>query len=417
MNEALDHRKPIRSASRSGIVLFVALSVANASNYLFQVIASRLLGPADYSLMGGIFAVVTVVGVSTSALQTAAAKVVAASPTRDPVPVHRDEVVRRTLRWSIPCAVVFACVSPLMAKFLRAGVAPTLCLALYLAAAPLLSIGFGRVQGLQLFVAFSGLSLGLAAGRLVVTTIALWLGLGVLGVVLASFVVTAAGAWVALELSRTASELPQREMRRDVGRATVAIVLFWIMVSVDVPVARHALSSDQAGQYTAASVIGKAVLWLPGAISLVMFPKVAQLREAGEKTHPLLLRSLALTIALCGAAVFGLWLVGPEVIPVFFGASYEAGGAIAWQVGLVCLPFALANLLIFYHLTRPDSRFAVALAVGLICECLALALFHDSTREIILGLGVGSASVVIGLVLPGTFRRVRDYRGWMSGSA
>lgn len=407
-------RAGFRSTSRSGIILFLALSIANASNYLFQVVASRFLGPADYSLMGGIFSVVTVVGVSTSALQTASAKIVAANEPRRAVPLHRDELVRRVLLWSIAVAVLFAFISPLIARFLHAGLAPTLCLALYLVASPLLSLGFGRVQGLQLFISFAVLSLGLAAARLVVTTLALWAGLGVTGVVLSAVVVTAAGAWWSLHLSREAPALPTSAMWRDAARATIALVLFWAMVSIDVPVARHALNAEDAGQYTAASVIGKAVLWLPGAISLVMFPKVAQLREAGEKTHPLLLRSLALAMGLCGAAVLALWVAGPQVIPLFFGASYEQGAAIAWQVGLVCLPFALANLLIFYHLTRPDSGFAVALAVGLVLEVVALALFHRTVDDVIVGLAVGSAAVTVGLVLPGTIRRVRDYRGWIA---
>ncbi|MGI8792435.1 MAG: lipopolysaccharide biosynthesis protein [Acidimicrobiales bacterium] len=400
-----------RSSARAGVILFIALSVANASNYLFQVVASRLLGPADYSLMGGIFAIVTVVGVSTSALQTSAAKIVAANPKRSPIRLRDDELVKRALKIAIPVAILFAFISPLVSQFLRAGIAPSLFLALYLAPAPLLSIGFGRLQGLQAFGAFAALSLGLAGGRLVVTTGVLALGAGVTGVMATAFLVTAVGAWVALHMSRGAAELPLAEMWKDTGRATVALVLFWVLVSIDVPIARHALSAEAAGQYTAASVIGKAVLWLPGAISLVMFPKVAQARQAGELTHPHLVRALVITLGLCGGAVVGMWALGSSLIPMVFGETYAEGAGLAWQVGLVCIPFAVANLLIFYHLTRASSGFIAALVVGLLLEGGALLLFHDSVQGIIFSLGAASAAIVVGLVAPGGLRRLRDLSG------
>lgn len=386
----------------------MALSLANASNYLFQVISSRRLGPADYSLMGGLFAIVTIIGVSTSALQTASAKLVAASDRTEVVLLRRDPLLRRTTTAAAAAAVAFAVASPAIATFFRGDLAPVIAISLYIVPAPLLAIGLGRLQGLQSFATFSMVALGMAAGRLILTWAALAGGLRVTGVMLTTTTVTAAGAVWALASSRTATSTTAVGIWREAGRATVALVLFWVMVSIDVPVARHTLSPELAGQYTAASVIGKAILWLPGAISLMMFPRVAQARVAGDKTHPLLVRALLPTLAMCVAAVSGLFFLGSTVIPIFFGESYAAGAELAWKVGLVSVPFAVANLLVFYHLTRATSRFLLALAAGVVLEVGVLALAHDSIDDVIAGLAVGSASVVVGLVVPGTIRRLRD---------
>jgi hypothetical protein len=70
--------------------------------------------------------------------------------------------------------------------------------------------------------------------------------------------------------------------------------------------------------------------------------------------------------------------------------------------------------LVFYHLTRATSRFLLALAGAVLLEIGVLAIAHDSIDDIITGLAVGSASVVVGLVVPGTIRRLRDH-GVMSG--
>lgn len=401
-------RSSLSRRAASGPFLFVALSLANASNYLFQVISSRQLGPADYSLMGGLFAIVTIIGVSTSALQTASAKLVAETTERDAVALRHDVLLRRATTVAIGAAVLFALASPAIALFFRGEVLPVVTIALYVVPAPLLAIGLGRLQGLQAFAMFALLSLAMAAGRLVLTFVALTAGLRVTGVMLTTAVVAAGGAVWALRSSRAATTRSAEGVWKEAGRATVALVLFWVMVSIDVPVARHTLPADLAGQYTAASVIGKAILWLPGAISLMMFPRVAQARVEGGLTHPLLVRALLPTVAMCAAAVAGLYLVGPTIIPIFFGASYDAGAELAWKVGLVSVPFAVANLLVFYHLTRATSRFLLALAGAVLLEIAVLVVAHDSIDAIITGLGVGSASVVLGLVVPGTLRRLRD---------
>src|SRR5687768_3253863 len=98
-------RATVSRRAGSGPFLFVALSLANASNYLFQVISSRHLGPADYSLMGGLFAIVTIIGVSTSALQTASAKLVAEAGVRQPVALRDDPLLRRATVIALGAAV------------------------------------------------------------------------------------------------------------------------------------------------------------------------------------------------------------------------------------------------------------------------------------------------------------------------
>lgn len=399
-----------RGGRRSGLMLFVALSLANASNYVFQVIASRLLGPADYSLLGGILSVVTVLGVSTSALQTAAAKAVAARGGGEGQ-VVLDPLARRVLRWACVAAVLVLLISPVLASFLHAGLLPTVLLAAYVVPVPLLSIGLGRLQGGQAFIAFGLISLGLAVGRLVVAPIAVAVGLGVAGVLGATIAVTAVGAAVALRRAARYGPLRPRDVGGDVARSSLALGLFWLLVSLDVLIARNVLDATEAGQYTAASVIGKAVLWLPGAVALVMFPRVASAREQGALTHPLLMRALATTIGLCAVGVVALRFLGPAVIPAFFGDAYAAGAGLAWKMGAATLPFAAANVLVFYHLTRASWRFTGALVLALAVQIIGFWRLHDGVHDLVLVLSVTGVVLVGGLVLPGARRRLRDRLG------
>lgn len=387
------------------VVLFVALSFANGSNYMFQVVMSRLLGPSDYSLLGGVYAIITVVAVSTQALQTASAKVVAAQIATGAV--HRDDSLTKATVRRGGTVMVFALVaSPLIARFLHSGLGPVIGLALYIVPVGLLAIGFGRLQGSEAFVAFAVLSVALALGRLVVGPLAFAAGLGVTGIVVGSVGLTAVAAGWALRRTSNTAGAPVEALRGDIGRAGIAIILFWAMASIDVPIARHFLHPHEAGQYAAASVIGKAIIWLPGALSLVMFPRVTSRRERGEHTHPPLVRAFVATFLLCAAGVVGLKVLGPTMIPLFFGDDYKGSVSLAWKVGLVCLPFALANLLLFYHLTRGTAMFLVGVGVSIVVESVSLVLFHDSPDAIVFGLGAGGVALLLCLLVPGVARRM-----------
>jgi hypothetical protein len=141
-----------------------------------------------------------------------------------------------------------------------------------------------------------------------------------------------------------------------------------------------------------------------------MFPRVASLRERGEETHPPLLRALGATIVLCTVAVAALRVVGPTVIPIFFGDAFRTGATQAWQVGLACLPLALANLVLFYHLTRPTRSFLIAPAIALVLEVAGWAFFHGSFHAIVVVIGAAGVILLAGLTVPGLRRRLRDHR-------
>src|SRR5579872_5741492 len=80
--EAAKSGKMPRIPRFSGTVwLFVAMNAANVLAYLYQVVMGRMLGPADFGLLGSIIALTNVITVSATALQTAPAKVIAARTT------------------------------------------------------------------------------------------------------------------------------------------------------------------------------------------------------------------------------------------------------------------------------------------------------------------------------------------------
>ena len=62
-------------------------------------------------------------------------------------------------------------------------------------------------------------------------------------------------------------------------------------------------SAAQADLYSYGALAGKAVLFFPGGITLVMFPRVSALRAEGKPTKHILAWSLAACLAMEGAVV------------------------------------------------------------------------------------------------------------------
>src|SRR6185312_10178444 len=68
--------------------------------------------------------------------------------------------------------------------------------------------------------------------------------------------------------------------------ASLAFVAFAVISNLDILLAKLYLSSEEVGIYAALSTIGKVVMFLPGAVAVVMVPNAARARhtrrEAGR---------------------------------------------------------------------------------------------------------------------------------------
>ena len=88
--------------------------------------------------------------------------------------------------------------------------------------------------------------------------------------------------------------------------------------------------------------------------------------------------------------------LGPIVIPIFYGPEYKSAAGISWEVGVAVIPFALGNLLVYYHLASEGFRVAVAVVVAAIVEFAALGVLNDSPTKIAISLGIGGVACVRG---------------------
>jgi O-antigen/teichoic acid export membrane protein len=181
------------SLPRAFLVVAPAMAAANALNYAFNLVMSRLLGPADYGALGALLALVLVGTVPGVALQA----VVARHTTLAGEAVGRlwARVLVAVVAVGGALGLLTVAASPALRAFLHLQpLGPCLWLAAALLPLPLLSAVQGMLQGREWFGALAAVLLVAAAGRLAAGVGLVSGGLGVSGAMAA----TAIGSAVAV---------------------------------------------------------------------------------------------------------------------------------------------------------------------------------------------------------------------------
>src|SRR5512132_2422061 len=225
------------SLPRAFLVIAPAMAAANVLNYAFNLVMSRLLGPAGYGALGALLAVV-VVGAALGLL---------------------------TLL-----------VSPAIAAFLHLpSLGPCLWLAAALLPLPLLSAVQGMLQGREWFGVLAAVLLVAAAGRLAVGLGLVEGGLGVEGALAATAIGSAVAVLVAVprlraqggwELRRGGWRWPGKgspaaAVAGEVAAAAAGVLGLLLLANVDVLLARHFLPAEASGLYAAGAGLTKIAFW------------------------------------------------------------------------------------------------------------------------------------------------------------
>lgn len=401
---------------RDALFLLLVLTASNASAYVFHVVMTRLLGPADYGTVGALLTVVLILGVPTAALQAVVARRVAAIRRTDGAAVRcvGRSALGFALRAGAGAAALIGATAPWTARFLHMD-SPTPVVLIALLAVPSLvaPVGRGLLQGSMRFGTLGLAMFGAMALRLALGIVLVGAGLGVTGAVLAVLLSEIGGAGFALLPVASAVVGPRADrdvaagMGREAGGATAALLGFWVMVSIDTFLARHYLPAAEAGHYAAAALVGKAVLFLPMAVAMVAYPRFAE--HPGARESERLLRLCLLLVGGVGLAVSIGVAAFPQALTLAFGSSFRFDGrAVPLLLALAMSAFGAVSLLVHYRLAlgRAPVR---GLWLAAAAEAAAIAAFHRDGSSVAAVVLASGCLLACGL-WPGSQRRARAVR-------
>ncbi|WP_069162982.1 polysaccharide biosynthesis protein [Nocardia altamirensis] len=352
---------------------------ANVAGYLLQLLAGRWLGVSGYSEFASLLAVQLLCAVPALALQNVVAR----------------ELVRgagaaalRGLQWrcAVIVAVVVAVLVPVVTAALNVGVAAC---AAALGAAPALVLLSGEQGVLQGGRRFRALAVVLGAAgifRVVPALVVLAVGGGAALALWAA----AAGIAVAAVFARFVAGSPRVRARADEGDAVQAIGVLPVLRAAQVQAALMALSSADlivvrmvlddadASRYALGTIATKIAFWLPQAVGVVLYPRMAQPTHSAHAIRS----ALAVLSGIGCAAVLGAALAAP-LAPLFAGQDYAPIQGLLWLFALHGAILAVLQGVMLSAIAVDRTALATLTWLGLAVEVTLMVSFARSIPALI----------------------------------
>jgi len=385
----------IRSFASGTGFLLIATGSGYAFSYLYLLVMGRLLGPETFGILGALFAIFYSVCLVGQALMQAIATNVAEIKVRSGESAAVSFFIKLGVKLSIiyllPALILIITSGPIASFFHLTSTGPVILLAVSLFTALLLNTLLGLLQGLQKFRQFGITGYLIAQGlKLITGVIFVWIGWDLMGAVGALFASTAIGTVVGLVLVRKhltgENPNPGRHSPRlgPILLPTLLLALFLsVPASVDVMLVTHYFGGKEAGLYNAVATLGKVIVFLPMAVSLILLPRATERHALEHSTRNILLQSLVLTFILSGGVALIYWGFPDIIVKIFFGEAYLEAGTLVSLYAAAMLLFSLNIVLIHYSLAIRNLWLMFLADSITLVEVVAIVLMHQSLFHII----------------------------------
>jgi O-antigen/teichoic acid export membrane protein len=388
---------------RDSAWLTMALLTVNLSNYVLNVAVSRILGRAQFGAVAAILALLYVLNVPTSAIQTLLTREVAQIPDPDELPAVYRSIRRVVWRWAAVATLATLALTPLVVAFLHLdSFTPALFLPLLVGLALLVPMYRGILQGRRRFALLTA-NIGAEAALRVVGAILLTL----LGF-------QAAGVMGAFALGLVASLVLGRVFtRRDLGSGSTAALssasshllellpvvaglgLVTAAFNVDVILARHFLRPVDGGEYAAVSLVARVLFYLTSSVGGAVVASRIPPQPRGRLK--LLAQGLAVVVGTATAGELACLLFPRAVVVGVFGSAYAGAASVLPLLGAGMVALSATNLLVYFLLAMRLRAFAVLQLIGLALEVGLIAWHHATLNDIAVAFTAASVAVAVSL--------------------
>jgi O-antigen/teichoic acid export membrane protein len=163
----------------------------------------------------------------------------------------------------------------------------------------------------------------------------------------------------------------------------VANLSFAVMTQLDLLLVKHYFDPHQTGVYAAAAILGKAVMYLPSAITIAMFPMVAENESRSQSSAHLFLNAMVLTAGLSGAGAVFYFLFADDIMTLFYGQKYQGAAEVLKLYGFAMLPMALVVVAEHFLIAKGRVVFAYVMVFGIPFVLFAAYTYHDRLIDMV----------------------------------
>ncbi|WP_240912550.1 oligosaccharide flippase family protein [Thermococcus sp. LS2] len=381
------------SLFRDTFIMMIAMMLSNFFNYLYQLSMGRLLTPVEYGELFSLLSLFYIFSVFFTTVNTSITKFTSIYKINNEYGKIKTILVKASKSLALIGGLIFLGVvilSPYISKFLN--IDNSLLVIILFASIPfgfVLPVYQGILRGLQRFGALGISTSSWSFFKLFFGVVLVLLGFGVVGGISGMFLAHVFALFITLVFLRDLLKVKGddginlRDIVNYSSLAFLAIFAYTTMWNIDVILVKHYLSPLEAGQYSAISVLGKIVLFAPGAVGMVIFPKAAEMHEKGEEHFHVLLKGLVLTLLISGGIVLAYALFPEFIITFIYGEKYLSVAPYLWRYGLAMMFFSLASVMVNYSLSINKTNISFYLLGLLATEIVLLSLGSKNIPTII----------------------------------
>ncbi len=379
-------------------LMIIGLQLVNVFNLVYHLFIVRWLSYEEYGTLNSLVIISLYFCQLTAPFQPALARFLAVAFARGEMESIRH-VVKRASRdlglFSLLVIAVFAIASGPLARQQNIDDPGYLLLVGILVAVSIMgAIPLAFLQGTQRFPALASVNALGALSKLVAGTALVLVGFKISGALagfIASplFIVTAGFILLGRYLSR--DQRPPSGQRppamwpiyRYYVPTGLVLVSFTILTNADMTLVKKFFSPLDAGYYSVAQMVGKIILFLPGAVALVIFPKAASAQAQKTSSVPLLKKGLIVTALLCALGTSGCLIWPRLILRVLTGKSEPASAELVFWFATAMSFYALLWMTAFYNLSIRNTRFIKYLAAAAVLQTAVIYLHHPSLKSVL----------------------------------
>ena len=393
--------------------LFGVDMITNVADYGFHAYLGWALAPADFAVVQTINSTLLIVLAAFAVLQPVVARYAAEAGSSGDQAARAPAIFQIYFGQSVLLGVALTLVvwlgqRPLAAWLNVPATAVALGAGMMLLALtrPVVS---GMLQGQERFIAFGVTRSVFALSRLSLAL--LLIGVvgggalaGVAAIPLGGLLSLALGFWLLGRAAwRRAPKLPRHliwQGWRLSLAAFIAYAAYMGLLNVDLIWVNRTFPAGLAGSYAAAVVLRRVLAVLPGAVIVILYPRVVSRVAQGHLPDGVLLKTAALVIVANIFVTALYFAAGPLVVRLMFGPDYPAAAALLGWMGVAMIGYGIVAVWLNLFLATRPWAFVTLLAATALAQVGLLASAGESLLKVTAVFGLaGWFLAVIGLLL------------------
>jgi len=374
--------------------------------YLFQIIMGRMLSVSEYGIFSALMAMIVVIGAPMATLSMIISRRVS---------TYRSEqdngklgylfywINRKLLLIAVVLIVLVVFnIKPLQNFLLIEKSAHLYLLLIILLIAFPQAVNNAYLQGLQYFKWLSVSGVLATLLKIIIAVILIYFGLGVAGalggVIFSTFIILIL-TYVVLRPSLSKNNASISNTTHLLFKSAMPVLLanvaFAVMTQIDMVLVKYYFSEQEVGIYAAASILGKAVMYLPGGIAMALFPMVAENHASGKSSAHLMFQAVGVTALLSLTGALFYYFFADSIIVLLYGTDYKEAANVLKYFGFAILPMALIMVAEHFLIAMGRVLFTYLFMVVAPLQLIAIYYYHDTLLDIVAVLSISGIILVV----------------------